>query len=405
MKYSTASTTLFNPIVLILSILLTSSNVLAYNSEDDLKGGLLIHNLEHSWDSESPSYVPTILRSFNVKAKVLDGIAQVDMIQEFQTPEFFPASFEKTSAVYQLPLDELAAVTGFKAEIDDRVVTAIVKEKQEARQEYEEAVQSGQSAYLAEQTRADIFHISVGNLPNGKIVRVTLSYTTTLEAIDSTTLRFVFPTDIAPRYEPYENSEGSIPDGIDLMNSGVNIEMDVTMGEQIDSIESPTHEISVANNGDDSKKAKVQVLEEDPQERDLVVYLNTQSTNDGEPLIFIEPSVEYNSTAVMLSFVPQIPESLFSGVTANSEFIFIIDRSGSMEGTKMEQTKEAMSHVLDQIPEGSLLNIVGFGSDYKALFSNSKSIDDNSVVMATKNYIEEMEADFGGKFLFRFEVH
>jgi len=404
MKHLTSFTTLIYPIICLLSSGAVASSS-RNNDDPNLRGGLLIKNLDHSWNSAGPLTIPAILRSLDVQTKVLDGIAQVDMVQEFQVPEFFPNEFKQTSALYQLPLDELATVVEFKAEVDDRIVKGVVKEKHEARKEYNGAIRSGHSAYLAEQTRADIFHISVGNLPKGKIVKVSLSYITTLEAIDSSTLRFVLPTDIAPRYEPYENSEESIPTAArDLMSSGVNIKMDVTMGQAIDSIESPTHEISVKKNNDNSpegNKAQVVVSDEDPQKRDLVVYLKTQESNNSndEPVIFIESSTEYNSTAVMLSYVPKIPDSLLDHADVKSEFVFVIDRSGSMGGSKMKQTRLAMSYILDQIPEGSLFNIVGFGSRYNALFSSgSRSIDDASAMKSAKSYIENMDADFGGEY-------
>jgi len=44
------------------------------------------------------------------------------------------------------------------------------------------------------------------------------------------------------------------------------------------------------------------------------------------------------------------------------EFIFLIDRSGSMEGAKLRYTKTAIMHLLRYTPKGSKFNIIGFGS-------------------------------------------
>jgi len=66
--------------------------------------------------------------------------------------------------------------------MNDRIINAIVKEKEEARADFEEAVDDGQSAYLGEQTRRDIFKISVGNIPlDGSLVTVELVYVIPLE--------------------------------------------------------------------------------------------------------------------------------------------------------------------------------------------------------------------------------
>ena len=42
--------------------------------------------------------------------------------------------------------------------------------------------------------------------------------------------------------------------------------------------------------------------------------------------------------------------------------VFVIDVSGSMSGTKIQQTREAMETILDQLREGDTFNIVTFQS-------------------------------------------
>jgi uncharacterized protein YegL len=65
--------------------------------------------------------------------------------------------------------------------------------------------------------------------------------------------------------------------------------------------------------------------------------------------------------------------------TAANEFIFILDRSGSMEGVRIKQAKMALLIFLKSLPPGSYFNIVSFGSSFKQLFETSQPYEDNIV--------------------------
>jgi hypothetical protein len=139
------------------------------------------------------------LKSVHVAAKIRSFAADVKITQVFRNDETNPIE-----AVYCFPIEERAAVYSFTARIDDREIVAQLKEKKQAQQEYTDALQQGHGAYLLEQDEKsqDNFIINVGALPPGKECTIVISYVTELELFQGSTIQFVVPTTIAPRYNP-----------------------------------------------------------------------------------------------------------------------------------------------------------------------------------------------------------
>ena len=52
-----------------------------------------------------------------------------------------------------------AGVCKFTAEVDGRLIEGVVKETEEARVDYEQAIQSGHSAFLVEEKLPDVFKV------------------------------------------------------------------------------------------------------------------------------------------------------------------------------------------------------------------------------------------------------
>lgn len=71
--------------------------------------------------------------------------------------------------VYSFPLYDGVSVVSFTATVGDVQIRGIVKEKQQARHEYQDAVSKGSAAGLLEQLpeASDVFVASIGNVPAG----------------------------------------------------------------------------------------------------------------------------------------------------------------------------------------------------------------------------------------------
>jgi Ca-activated chloride channel family protein len=75
--------------------------------------------------------------------------------------------------------------------------------------------------------------------------------------------------------------------------------------------------------------------------------------------------------------------------------IFLVDRSGSMQGTSIEEVRNALQLCLRSMIAGCRFNIIGFGSSHHPLFERSRPYDEASLSEASA-HVAAMKADFGG---------
>ncbi len=78
-------------------------------------------------------------------------------------------------------------------------------------------------------------------------------------------------------------------------------------------------------------------------------------------------------------------------------FIFLIDRSGSMNGDKMELAKAALKLFILSLPKGAMFEVVSFGTRFEISSKDKLGYvnDDQSVEKIFKE-IDSYDASFGG---------
>ncbi|CAG8794717.1 14940_t:CDS:2, partial [Dentiscutata erythropus] len=218
-------------------------------------------------------------------------------------------------AIYKFPLHEAAAVCGFEAEIDGKKkVKGIVKEAKQAAKEYNEAIQQGHGAYLLEEELQDIFQCSIGNITAGQTVVIKITYVTELKHdAESESVRFVFPTAIAPRYGSSDSSSSNdgkklVPDVVSYTyKTDYYLKLAITcrMTSVIQSIESPSHHISVELNIDGNPNVSKITLAEQITflEKDFILVVKSLGLD--QPRAFVEYNPKTETNCVMLTLVPK----------------------------------------------------------------------------------------------------
>lgn len=334
------------------------------------------------------NYAPIPLIAVDVKVKIIDYSSKVIITQVYKNVEQNPIE-----AVYSFPLPESAAIYGFEVETEDKKLIGKVKEKSAAFDDYNNAIDDSQGAFLLEQDRANIFTVNVGNLLPQKSVLIRITLIQDLD-VSNDTIRFFLPTTISPRYTPLSQLVEMDPVEFDHLNPprilgnlpyGLTLTADIDFQKGIESVSSPSHPIKFSFvNG----KAIVSLVGENIQlNQDFI--LNIQPKDIKTPSIRI--SKDGDDYIAMLTFVPELEKS----AEENAEIIFLIDRSGSMSGPKIEQAKRALLLCLHSLTEGDYFNVFSFGSSFTCIFPESKPYEQSSLEMAI-SIVKNMSADLGG---------
>ena len=350
-----------------------------------------------------PNTPPADIPLISVKASclLLNTLAEVTITQRYKNTSSNPIQ-----AIYVFPIDDEAAVSGFTAHLGQRTVRGVIKEKEQARQEYQAALDEGHGAALLETAGTGALKIQLGNLAAGCEAEIRLVYSTVCP-VEGDSIVLKIPTTIKQRYMPIEalqtsDAASQQPSYSSSVSYGLSLDVDIFMSGPIINVSSSTHPLSVSNDPDDSSHCQATLgVEKVAMDGDVLVRVKHSDVH--KPVVFLSSQAEIDSgsAGLMLSFAPQFEESEDCGDEVH-EFVFLVDRSGSMghgrsshQHPPIDQCRNALQLFLRSLPGGCLFNIVGFGSTFTKLFSSSRAYDAANLDEASR-HVAAIDSNMGG---------
>ncbi len=296
---------------------------------------------------------PLPLREVRVRAEIAGSLARTVVEQRFANTLDRPME-----AVHIFPLPPNGAVTEVELCCGELVVRAECREREEAERTFNQARKSGRRAALLTQERADVHTLRVTNLPPGEDVRVRIVVVEQIEAEDGL-LRWRFPTVVAPRYMPGNDTghqgPGATPDTDRVpdasriapplrLDGGTRLDLEVRFSSPPARLESSLHALKMEFDGG----LAVAPSGAPTNNRDFILGFafvpsgGMRAWTDGtHTLAVIEPP----------AIAPQaMPRDAF----------FVVDISGSMGGTKMTAAKTALRTALRGLVQGDRFTVLAF---------------------------------------------
>ncbi len=293
------------------------------------------------------------IQKIDIDVKLKDQIADVQVSQVFLNTG---NRIIESQFVFPLPYE--AAIDQMTLLVDGNELPAKLLSKEEARKKYEAIVRASKDPALLEWMGHGLFQTSVFPIPPGEKRTVTLHYTHLLRKADGVT-DFLYPL-TAGRYtsKPIEK---------------LTISLSIDSKLPIKNVYSPSHAVKIKRPS--KKRAQVTLtLNKIVPSEDFRLLFDVNKKKIGASLFSFRPKKNEDGYFLLLA-TPQIKakqEHIAKTV------IFVVDKSGSMTGEKINQAREAAKFVLNRLQEDDLFNIVSYNANVESFSPELQRCDDQS---------------------------
>ncbi|MBN8549546.1 MAG: VWA domain-containing protein [Deltaproteobacteria bacterium] len=318
------------------------------------------------------------LKSTSADVSIAGNIADVRVTQVYQNRGTKPLE-----GIYVFPASSRAAVYKVSMRIGDRLIEAKIKEKKQAKIEYQAAKNEGKSASLLEQERPNVFRMSIANIMPNDEIQVELAYAELLVPNDGV-YEFDYPTVVGPRYSNRvdETSGSQSPEPAQnwvknpYLQEGETVPYDfdfkahINAGMPLSDVISTSHKVNV--NFDAPTQASIELAKSETSggNRDLILRYRLADKRINSGLLLYEGQEE-NFFLMML----EPPKRIEATEIVPREYIFVLDVSGSMYGFPVETAKALLRDLIAHLRPSDHFNVV--------LFAGASSLLSPSSLQAT----------------------
>jgi len=367
---------------------------------------------------------PLELLELKTKALVEGPYAEVQYIQTYKNP-----LDHAVETKFHFPRTDSSIFHKFEAIFRNQTLVGKILEKQTAKRMYDWNTRRGNTVAYSErnQVAPDVMNIKVGNIPANETVEIVFSVIQPLETIINKFYELKLPVVLTERYSPASVDPSKIPNiqTVDPQGSLYkewNIQVELKSNTPFALLSNPTHnlkpELSEQSSGSSSKIYKAVWNATIVPNKDFVVYFGPEKLEKPETILATSPQ-DPNNHVLLVNFLPDLNtietkvarnllETSSDGVLrlkqmtygydiehAQAEFVFVIDRSGSMEGARIANLRKALAKFLKTIPKTSYFNIISFGSHYQ-LYRPKSVLNSPEALEEALEWAKTIQADMGG---------
>jgi hypothetical protein len=252
--------------------------------------------------------------------------------------------------------------------IGSEVIKPKIHEKKQAEAIYLEAKKSGHAALIASNLGNGLVEFKLGNIGPGVQCQVECRCAVAGSSVGPDGIFVKFPLDCC-------TPSGSVHCVTTLLRGKFNFSLRNTSPGEVSKIE--------CNEGGTYEAGSL-TLNNKPSGAALLI-----TTRLNHPL---KSEFVASKNACAVTLITQAPPNAPS---VCSEFVFLVDCSGSMSGLRIEQARQCLTLFIRSLPQNSFFNIIRFGSGSDKLFGKPVPYNPSNGEKALK-FAKTMQADLGG---------
>jgi len=290
-------------------------------------------------------------------------------------------------AVYTFPLAWGATLLGMSVELNGKRMQARVLEKKEATEEYEKAIDGGDTPVMVEKSASGLYTANLGNLKPDEDALIEIEYAQLLR-FEQGRIRLLIPTTVGPRYGDAHRKGGLAPHESAAVNPlaeyPFTLKLDLFGRAATAKLSCASHKVGITaiENG-----MSVRLEQGGMLDRDFVLNLD-----DLQGQCFAVTAPDDEQHAVLASFCPKLPAQ----ETAPLLLKILVDCSGSMNGDSIVQARTALHEVFQHLSPADRVSYTRFGSTVEHVVANMEPCKPRFVGKVLAKALKVTESDLGG---------
>lgn len=288
-----------------------------------------------------------------VRADIENQVAttQVDM-------QFTNQGEGLAEGTFIFPLPAGAAVSQLTMWVDGQPVDAKILAADEARRIYNDIVRQYRDPALLEYIGSGAIQASVFPIPPGDSRRIQITYAQVLE-VDNGLIHYIYPLKASGQ------GRRSVAE--------MSVSVSVRGQDPIGSVYSPSHSIAISRTpGDDTQfRAGFEANNYVP-DADFSLYYSISSETISLNLLTYRESARDDGFFLLLVQPPlRVPEAR----VIPKDVIVVLDQSGSMQGVKWDQARQATAYVLENLNPADRFNLILFSTGWRVYSGRMEGVD------------------------------